>query len=196
VGAGEGGWAWPELAVVDEREGGAPLAHRDALTLLAAMLQHTDSKPEQQRIVCLSPVRGAARNGSPYTGAVCDRPFLLIQDLGKTFGRSHPLNSDATASVSLDDWRATPVWDDPSRCVARLQRSATGTLANPRISEAGRAFLAGLLAQITDAQLRDLFDVARFPTRATPVRPHGASVEEWAAAFKQKRDEIASVMCR
>ena len=37
----------------------------------------------------------------------------------------------------------------------------TGTLDKPVISEAGRAFLAGLLAQLSDAQLHDLFDVSR-----------------------------------
>src|SRR3954468_17011825 len=34
------GWAWSELDKVDERAGGAPRRERDALTLLAVMLQH------------------------------------------------------------------------------------------------------------------------------------------------------------
>ena len=38
---------------VDPEFGGAPRAHRDAMKLLAVFLQHTDTKPEQQRIVCL-----------------------------------------------------------------------------------------------------------------------------------------------
>jgi hypothetical protein len=47
------GWAWPELDLVDPAAGGATRAQRDALKLLAALIQHTDSKPEQQRLVCL-----------------------------------------------------------------------------------------------------------------------------------------------
>ena len=47
------GWAWPELALIDETQGGAPRAQRDALTLLAVFMQHTDSKPVQQRLLCL-----------------------------------------------------------------------------------------------------------------------------------------------
>jgi hypothetical protein len=43
------GWAWSELDLVEETAGGAPRAQRDALKLLAVFLQHTDSKPEQQR---------------------------------------------------------------------------------------------------------------------------------------------------
>ena len=41
----------------------------------------------------------------------------------------------------------------------------TGTLDNPPISEEGRAFLAGLLVQLSDAQIRALFEVARFPIK-------------------------------
>jgi hypothetical protein len=203
----EEGWSWSELDLVDERAGGAPRAHRDALKLLAAFLQHTDSKPEQQRFVCLSPIDQAASRGpdkvrathGPDTvrathGPVCAKPFLYVQDLGKTFGRADYLNRDVTASVNVREWEAVPVWADPTRCVARLDASVTGTLHNPRISEAGRAFLAGLLNQLSDAQLHDLFDVARVNLRtvdeASPV-----SVEEWVTAFKDKRAQIDAVRC-
>ena len=47
------GWEWWELQTVDERLGGAPRAHVDALRLLAAFIQHTDNKDEQQRLNCL-----------------------------------------------------------------------------------------------------------------------------------------------
>ena len=47
------GWSWPELDQVDERVGGAPLAQRDALKLLAVFMQHTDTKLEQQEFLCL-----------------------------------------------------------------------------------------------------------------------------------------------
>jgi hypothetical protein len=65
----------------------------------------------------------------------------------------------------------------------------TGTLEHPVIGEAGRAFLASLLGQLTDAQLHDLFDVARFSVHS------GHSTDEWVAAFKRKRDEIATRSC-
>jgi len=48
---GETGWSWQELETVDEEAGGASRAHRDALKLLAVLIQHTDSKPEQQRLI-------------------------------------------------------------------------------------------------------------------------------------------------
>jgi len=49
----ESGWSWADLDKVDEAAGGAPRAQRDALKLLAVFIQHTDSKPAQQRLVCV-----------------------------------------------------------------------------------------------------------------------------------------------
>jgi hypothetical protein len=66
----------------------------------------------------------------------------------------------------------------------------TGTLEYPQISDGGRRFLAGLLGQLSDAQIHDLFDVARF-TRRQP----GTTVEDWVNTFKQKRDEITTRSC-
>jgi hypothetical protein len=72
----------------------------------------------------------------------------------------------------------------------------TGTLGDPVIGEAGRKFLADLLVQLSDAQLHDLFEVARFPYRSlSATENHGRTVDEWVAAFKQKRDEIVNRTC-
>ncbi len=57
------------------------------------------------------------------------------------------------------------------------------------ISEAGRKFLADLLVQLTDAQLHDLFDVARFGERSN------VPIDAWVDVFKKKRQEIVSVTC-
>src|SRR5258707_1178968 len=46
------GWSWSELDLVDPGAGGAPQEQRDALRLLAAFIQHSDSKAEQQRLLC------------------------------------------------------------------------------------------------------------------------------------------------
>jgi len=179
-----GGWAWPELDAVDPTTGGAPLEHRDALELLAVLLQHTDTKAEQQRLVC--PAAGPQRDGL----IACANPFMLIHDLGKTFGRANKFNRGSSGSVNLDLWSTTPIWKDKARCVGNLAKSFTGTLGNPVISEAGRAFLANLLDQITDAQLHDVFAIARFDRK-----PNGAPIDAWVTAFKQKRLEIGSARC-
>jgi hypothetical protein len=189
------GWTWPELDLVDESAGGAPRAQRDALALLAVILQHTDSKAEQQRLVCLPDgSRKAARGSDASDAGVCPHPFMMINDLGLTFGHSTLFNRNNISSVNFDQWSKTPVWFDAKHCVGNLSQSQTGTLAHPVISEAGRKFLAGLLIQLSDAQLHDLFGVARLQERIGPsVR--SASVDEWVEAFRHKRDEVVGQIC-
>jgi hypothetical protein len=185
----EGGWAWPQLDAVSEKAGGAPRAHRDALKLLAVFLQHTDSKPQQQRIVCLD--REPADDW-------CGRPFMLLNDVGLTFGRASRTNANAVSSANLEAWSQTPVWRFSSGCVGNLPKSFTGTLENPVIGEAGRAFLAQRLEALSDEQLRTLFTVARFDLRpADPVHvgSPAATVDAWVTAFKAKRTEIATRRC-
>ncbi len=187
----KGGWAWPELDQVDEQQGGAPQAQRDALKLLAVFLQHTDNKEEQERLLCLP-------KGRTATGE-CDKPFMMMHDVGLTFGQANIFNRTSVGSVNFDQWSKTPIWrDNAVACVGHMSQSQTGTLGDPKISEAGRQFLADLLLQLTDQQLRDLFEVARVDDRSR--RPNSAeppaSVDEWVTAFKHKRDEIVTNRCK
>jgi hypothetical protein len=152
-------------------------------------MQHTDTQPGQQRLLCLT-------GGGLTEAGSCEKPFLLLHDVGKTFGRANIFNRDSIASVNFEEWARVPIWRDPVRCVGHLSRSHTGTLGDPRISEAGRKFLADLLLQLSDRQLRDLFEVARVDRRN--VHPSGvtsAPVENWIAAFNHKRTEIVSNRC-
>jgi len=176
------GWAWKELDLVDEAAGGAPRAQRDALKLLAVLIQHTDTKASNQRLLCLD-----GRRNEP-----CAEPFMMITDLGTTFGRANEFSSNSEGSLNLKNWSHTPVWEDADRpgCIGKLSKSIGGTLSDPHIGEAGRKFLADLLAQLSDAQLHDLFDVAGF-TRRDP----NASVDQWIEAFKEKRSEIVNRTC-
>jgi hypothetical protein len=181
----DSGWRWEELSSVDQANGGAPLAQRDALKLLAVFLQHTDSKPAQQRLVCLDKVEGEKSAGS-----TCAHPFMMLNDVGRTFGKANVFNKDVPGSVDLKAWSSMSIWKDKAGCVANMPGSMTGSLENPRIGEEGRQFLAGLLGQLSDAQIHDLFDVARV-TRRQPA----TTVDDWVAAFKHKRDEITTRSC-
>jgi hypothetical protein len=193
------GWSWKELDLVEEAVGGAPIAQRDALKLLAALIQHTDTKPEQQRLVCLD--KETEKEEKPPEGrarVVCQQPFMLINDLGNTFGVASIFNANAKSSVNFDRWSQARVWKDKEGCVAYLPKSLTGTLEHPMISEPGRQFLAGLLGRLSDAQIRGLFEVSRVELRTNPEPkkgPNAASVDDWVNAFKKKRDEVASRRC-
>jgi hypothetical protein len=188
----DSGWIWSELEDIGPEAPPGARAHRDALKLLAAFVQHTDSKGANQRLLC--------PKGEEVGRTGCRHPVLMVNDLGLTFGRAGLLNRNVD-SVSLATWADVPVWRDRGQCVAELRGSFTGSLGSPRISEAGRAFLAGLLAQLSDAQLRDLFETARVKRRsddpsgdpATDGPP--ARVNEWVTAFKLKRAQILDQRC-
>ena len=185
----DSGWAWKDLALVNPGAGGATRAERDALTLLAVMLQHSDSKSQQQRLLCLDEAE---------EGTSCTRPFMMINDVGIMFGRANTFNDNSRGSMNLSEWAMVPVWKSATHCVGNLPESFTGTLDNPVITEEGRQFLSGLLAQLSDAQIRDMFDAARVHLRAR-VPQDGRSgfpeSHEWVNAFKQKRSEIADRRC-
>jgi hypothetical protein len=198
--APDSGWSWADLDQVDEAAGGAPRAQRDALKLLAVFVQHTDNKPAQQRLVCVddkAEEKAEKKTEKADEHGACTHPVMLVNDLGQSFGRSNLFNRDAVGSVNLEQWSAARIWSDKSDragCIGDLPPSQTGSLNYPRIGEGGRKFLSDLLTQLSDAQLRDLFEVARFSQRKGGAsRP--ATVDEWVDAFKKKRGEIASRTC-
>ena len=128
----------------------------------------------------------------------CRRPLMMINDAGLTFGRANRWNSNHKAGANLVEWRRTPVWKDGPGCVGNLPKSFKGTLDDPVISESGRRFLANLLVQLSDRQIRDLFEVAGVTRRLrSPHHPSlgFATVGEWVDAFKEKRQAILDRRC-
>jgi hypothetical protein len=168
------GWTWEELKFVDEVAGGAPRAHIDALRLLAVLLGHWDNKAKNQRLLCLDEKK---------SDEGCARPLAMVQDLGATFG---PLKLD------LAHWSATRIWADAPSCRVSMHSAPYGgsTFPDAYISEDGRRFLAGLLRRLSSAQIRALFEGARFshyPHRRASAR----LVDNWVRAFRAKVRAIA-----
>jgi hypothetical protein len=188
------GWKWSELDLVDESQGGAPHAQRDALKLLAVMVQHTDNKRDQQGLLCLpggvTKVEADAQR--------CTKPFMMVHDVGLTFGTANLANKNAIGSANYRKWSETPVWKDEPGCVGDLSRSWTGTFHDPVISEEGRQFLAHLLVQLSDQQIHDLFAAAQIERRVVPGERPGQprpTVDQWVTLFKKKRAEIVDRTC-
>ena len=181
------GWKWPELDTVDEKAGGAPRAHRDALKLLMVMIQNSDTKPSNQRMLCLPEAVKADGAGNE----TCARPLLYVQDLGYAFGEATLLS---TKKNDLQAWSEEPIWKDPAQCVGNIKKSLPGTFKDPVISEAGRKFLDDLLARLSDKQITDMFTAARVD-RFHRHAERNPPISEWVRVFKKKRDEIATARC-
>lgn len=186
------GWAWPELDKLGKAPGGATRAQLDALKLLAVFIQHSDSKPGQQEVVC----DDGRKNKDVKGNETCASAWLMIKDLGATFGKSTKLNN---SKMDLADWEGAAIWKDAKQCIGDMPRSLTGTLEDPAISEAGRAFLAAQLTKLSDRQIRDLFTVSNVVKRGEQIEANGTkravTVDDWVRVFKRKRSEIVAARC-
>ena len=194
------GWAWPELDKIGSSAGpstslagGATRAELDAFKLLAVFVQHSDSKPGQQEIVCQEGRKQKDAKGNE----TCAEAWLVIKDLGGSFGKATKLNS---SKMKLEDWDGAGIWKDATQCVGDMPRSFTGSLEDPKISEAGRRFLAQRLAQLSDRQIRDLFTVSNVVKRGETIdgtdgRKRPVIVDDWVRVFQRKRAEIAAARC-
>jgi hypothetical protein len=210
LGKEEEGWSWKEL----DDNNGRPIAEKDGLKLLGAFLQHSDNKPPQQRLVC----DGVEVDQSthPFT-TTCKESKMIVQDVGATFGSGGFFTSNSTAKMNLHEWSGEELWKKTGKpgmseadcpvCQARLTKSLTATdgLSDPTISEEGRRFLGGLMCQLTDAQIANLFKAARVAEMPEYHTSDGsfkqgldeATIEkQWIDAFKAKREKLASGRCR
>ena len=151
-GKSDEGWSWKEF----EASNGQPTSQKDALRLLAAFMQHSDNKAQQQRLVCDKVKVNQSTN--PFT-TTCDNSKMLVQDVGATFGGGGAFTSNDGAKMNLENWSGKKLWKkvgtpgtdeaDCPVCQAILDKSlsASDGLSDPTISEEGRRMLAGQVSQ-------------------------------------------------
>ena len=170
------GWSFFELDLIDEKKGGAPRAHVDALRLLAVFLAHWDNKSENQRLVCLS------EKDWP-DGGKCSRPMAMLQDIGSAFG---------PRKVDQEKWEQFSVWGDRATCMTTMDGLPYkgATFKPTKISESGRQHLASLLGQLSDQQITALFAGARFDQSKGMIGFTTTPVPAWVRAFKKKVQAI------
>jgi hypothetical protein len=166
------GWAWWEL-----KNSLAARADLDAFRLTAAFLAHWDNKDDNQRLVCLDRIASAPDQQ-------CDRPLLLLNDLGATFG---------PFKLNLARWRAHPIWLDRRACMVSMHDLPFegATFPDARISEEGRLQLARALAALSPGTIRNWLKEARVPAFYSAT-DDARDVEVWLAAFRERIDQIVS----
>jgi hypothetical protein len=177
---GEDGWGFGELGELPAtRRSGR--AERDALRLLAVLLQNWDTRPDNQRLLCLD--ADAGRGGG------CATPLAYMHDVGATFGRADGARS--ARKLDVEAWASAPLWADETGCRAAISppRFHGATLGEATISERGRAFLADRLRRLSRGQIRALFEGARFPDYEG-ASPASRDVARWAEAFEDKVRQV------
>jgi hypothetical protein len=205
VGHEEQGWSWTELDTANAR----PTYERDGLKLLGAFMKHSDNKPPQQRLTCKKVSVDQSTN--PFT-TTCDDPVMLVQDVGATFGGGGWFTSNGSAKMNIGVWSSKKLWKKsgrdgaPAQCQATLTKSLTAHdgLSDPIISEEGRRFDAGLMCQLSDHQIEELFRASR-AAQMPEYHNHDGSfkpgideatvIRKWVEAFKEKREELAAARC-
>lgn len=139
-----------------------------------------------------------------------------LQDVGATFGAAGQFTHHIKAKMHLASWASVPVFGPPSAdelrrdagglipCYGRLTASGTageGARDNPRIGEAGRAFLAAQFARLSSDHVRALFEAARIDEIPEPHtwRDRGGTVyqgiDAWSAVFADKIRQVSEARC-
>lgn len=157
-------WTWDQNPFVGSKE-------ISGLKLLAVMVNNWDVMPKNNNVLA---IRGA-------DGSV--RTWYLIADWGQTFGRMGSPQSHS--KWVLQDYKSTPFVLGTSGDTLKLHfEGYTPDLFRNIPIEHARWF-AGLVSQLSDAQLRDAF-------RAGGARP--ADAEAFAARFREKVDELKAAV--
>jgi hypothetical protein len=208
TGKDDEGWSWKEFEALN----GRPTYEKDGLKLMAAFISHSDNKPPQQRLVCDTVNMDTTTN--PVT-VTCSVSQMVVQDVGATFGSGGAFTENKTAKINIHEWSGKSVWkkvgnaseQQPPQCQATLHKSLTAKdgLDDPIISEEGRRFTAGLMCQLSDQQITDMFKLARVSEMPEFHNSDGSFkqgmtedsiVQQWVTVFKQKREDIAAGRCQ
>ena len=181
---GDDGWKWDDLDKAQALGRGAPREQRDALRLMAVLLNNWDNRSENQRLTCVP------EGYPPGKGGRCGKAVAYMHDVGGTFGRVGGDSKD-DRKLDLASWNAVPIWKDRATCTVGIKspRLHGASFGEVQISESGRRFLADRLAALSAQQAQDLFEGAWFADYADAA-PESRDIAGWVAAFQSKVRQI------
>ena len=185
------GWGWEELEKAQAEGRGAGRAERDALRLMAVLINNWDNRRENQRLLCLP------EGYPPQPGGHCGKALAYMHDVGGTLGqvggtldRVRGKGKDER-KLDVEAWSQVPIWKDRAACTVRIKspRLHGASFDDTAISEPGRRLLADLLAQLTPAQMESLFTGALVSDYAG-AKPASTDASRWAAVLQDKIRQI------
>lgn len=171
----DSGWAWKEMYENIE-DPARQKVYRDALTIVAAFIDHMDNKAEQQRLVCFSK--------DDVVDGKCQHPFLMVQDPGSSFGSGWaPLSGDIRLNkVDLEKWVKLNLWSDRKSCKVQVHGAPNASFRTTwQVTEESRKFVADLFGRLTKEQIKELFVAAQVDRLSDHI-----SVDDWVEGFQTK----------
>jgi hypothetical protein len=186
------GWSWEKLDKVQAEGRGASRAERDALRLMAVLLNNWDNRTGNQRLLCLP------EGYPPEAGGHCGKALAYMHDVGGTFGRVAGTGNRVRGKgkeerkLDVEAWRRVPIWKDRASCSVSIKspRLHGATFGDATISEAGRRLLADLLVQLRPEQMQALFEGALVEEHPE-AKPASTDASLWAAVLQEKVRQIA-----
>jgi hypothetical protein len=163
---------------------------REALALLAAFIQHSDNKADNNRFVCLD-------DDDTIGKTTCDKPLLMLQDLGVTFGMGLGEPSRAARTANLEAFKKAPIWKDPNQCITQVFGIPSGVDVIKPVSEAARKFLVEKFDLVSDQDLRDMVEAANLENnfdRTTKLRVP-TDTDDWVKTIKSRMDSLRAHKC-
>jgi hypothetical protein len=100
-------------------------------------------------------------------------------------------DSKRERKLDVEGWSQVPIWKDARSCVVAIDSPLLhgATFGEATISEAGRRFLAERLGRLSEGQIRDLFEGARFADYAEASEA-SRNPENWVRAFQAKVRQV------
>lgn len=173
--------------------------YREGLMTMMAFLQNPDNKAVNQRFHCLDKTATSAET--------CQRPFLVVHDLGWTFGHGWRSGDLHTLSrMNLSHWKRVKVFSNLKECRVRAHNSPKiffipldtgGTWQDIDISEDGRKFIVGQLKKLNRTQITALFQVSGVDSTSPKLQggEENRNIASWVAAFEAKVAELDQASC-
>ncbi len=154
----------------------------DAFKLWLALIDHGDTKTDNQKYACLDSQK------NPDGTRVCKpgQAVYYVSDMGSTFGHS----ADSENKARLERWKSR---EDPIKVAdGRCHATAKG-VGTTEISESGRQLLADGLQKLIDAEKANGTITRVF--RASRNHERDAPPEEWTAEFIRRANTIINAKC-
>jgi hypothetical protein len=188
-------WSWTDAAAL--YDSGWTREQRvgfDAYRLALGMLTYHNPLDSQNRLVCAE-----WKPGEQGT-KVCQRPMILVQDLGSTFGKPGSLGANARGDFTA--WQSQRVFANPDRCELKYPLKGDRT-----VLEEARDLLVQRLDRLDRARVKAIFAAARFQMvdqrQLARLRHSGAAdvedaaLNEWTDVFMSRVAEIRTARnCR